>query len=116
MPPNHAFVRGMRPEWFIEKAQEIGPSTAVVAETIMKKCHHPQQGFRAVQGLLSLAKAYEPGRVENACEKALHFKSTKLSDVKSILINGLDAQLVLPFPIAPPFDHENIRGETYYQQ
>jgi len=116
MPPNHAFVRGMRPEWFIEKAQEIGPSTAAVAETIMKKGFHPQQGFRAVQGLLSLAKAYEPGRVEKACEKALYFKSTKLSDIKSILKNGLDAQQVLHFPTTPSIDHENIRGGDYYQQ
>ena len=76
MPPNHAFVRGMRPEWFIEKAREIGTSAAAVAEIIMKKCSHPQQGFRAVQGLLALVKTYEPERVENACEKALHFKST----------------------------------------
>ena len=115
MPPNHAFVRGMRPQWFIDKAQEIGTSTAAVAEVIMKKCSHPQQGFRAVQGLLSLAKAYEPGRLENACTKALHFKSTKLADIKSILRNGLDAQQVLHFPAAPSVDHENIRGGGYYR-
>lgn len=116
MPPNHAFVHGMRPEWFIKKAQEIGSSTTAVAEIMMKKCSHPQQGFRAVQGLLSLARAYELGRVENACEKALHFKSTKLADIKSILKNGLDAQRVLTFPATPPVDHENIRGGDYYQQ
>jgi hypothetical protein len=116
MPPNHAFVRGMKPQWFIDKAREIGTSTAAVAEAIMKKCSHPQQGFRAAQGLLSLAKAYEPARLENACTKALHFKSTKLADIKSILKNGLDAQQVLHFPLSPAVEHENIRGGDYYQQ
>lgn len=116
MPPNHAFVRGMRPEWFIEKAREIGTSAAAVAEIIMKKCSHPQQGFRAVQGLLALVKAYEPERVENACEKALHFKSTKLADIKSILKNGLDSQQILHFPATQSVDHENIRGGNYYQK
>lgn len=116
MPPNHAFVRGMKPKWFIERAREIGTSTAAVTEVIMKKCSHPQQGFRAVQGLLSLAKAYEPERIENACTKALHFKSTKLADIKSILKNGLDAQQVLHFPTTPSVDHENIRGGDYYQR
>lgn len=116
MPPNHAFVRGMRPDWFIEKAHEIGTSTAAVSEIMIMKCTHPQQGFRAVQGLLALAKAYEPGRVERACAKALNFKSTKLADIKSILKNGLDAQQVLNFPIAPSVEHENIRGGDYYQQ
>lgn len=116
MPPNHAFVRGFRPEWLIEKAQDIGSSTAAVAKTIMKKCTHPQQGFRAVQGLLSLTKAYEPQRVECACEKALHFKATKLADIKSILKNGLDAQQVLTFPVPESTDHENIRGADYYQE
>lgn len=116
MPPNHAFVRGMRPEWFIDKAREIGASTATVAEVMMKKCSHPQQGFRAVQGLLSLAKVYEPGRLENACAKAFHFKSTKLADIKSILKNGLDTQHVVPFPTSQSVEHENIRGSDYYQQ
>lgn len=116
MPPNHAFVRGMKPQWFIDKAREIGTSTAAVAEAIMKKCSHPQQGFRAAQGLLSLAKAYEPARLENACTKALHFKSTRLADIKSILKNGLDAQQVLHFPLSPAVEHENIRGGDYYQQ
>jgi transposase len=116
MPPNHAFVRGMKPQWFIDKARQIGTSTTAVAEVMMKRCTHPQQGFRAAQGLLSLAKAYEPVRVENACAKALHFKSTKLADIKSILKNGLDAQQVLHFPTTPTVDHENIRGGDYYQQ
>jgi hypothetical protein len=106
----------MRPEWFIEKAREIGTSAAAVAEIIMKKCSHPQQGFRAVQGLLALVKAYEPERVENACEKALHFKSTKLADIKSILKNGLDSQQILHFPATQSVDHENIRGGNYYQK
>ena len=116
MPPNHSFVRGLRPEWLVTRAEEIGTETATMAKAIMQKCTHPQQGFRAVQGLLALTKAYPKERLERACSKALRFKATKLADVKSILKNGLDAQQILPFTLPEPTVHENIRGANYYQQ
>lgn len=115
MPPNHAFVRGLRPEWLIEKAEQTGKATAEMAKAIMQKCSHPQQGFRAVQGLLALAKAYPPQRVEAACSKALSFNAKKLADIKSILKNGLDSQQTLQFPDVKSTTHENIRGADYYQ-
>lgn len=115
MPPNHAFVHGMRPEWYVAKAGEISPSTATMAEAIMKKCAHPQQGFRAVQGLLRLAKVYPHDRMEAACARALHLKAHRFVDVKSILEQGLDAQQVILFPSSEPDVHGNIRGAQYYE-
>lgn len=114
MPPNHAFVRGMKPEWLIEKAGKISSSTAAMAEAIMKKCAHPQQGFRAVQGLLRLAKVYPEERIDAACRRALRLKALKLADVKSILEKGLDSEHILPFTSAPT-RHDNIRGAHYYE-
>ena len=114
MPPSHAFVHGMRPEWFISKASEIGPSTASMAEAIMKKCAHPQQGFRAVQGLLRLAKIYPRERMEAACSRALSLRAHRYVDVKSILERGLDTQQIISFPQIKPDIHDNIRGSNYY--
>lgn len=115
MPPNHAFVHGMRPEWFIAKASEIGTSTAAMAEAIMKKCAHPQQGFRAVQGLLRLAKEYPHNRMEAACQRALNLKAHRYADVKSILEKGLDSQQLLEFPNSKTENHDNVRGSQYYE-
>jgi transposase len=117
MPPNHAFVRGMRPEWFVAKAAEIGASTAAMAEVIMKSCAHPQQGFRAVQGLLRLSKVYPRERMEAACQRSLDHKAYRYKDVKSILEKGLDAQQLIMFPSRKEIDgHGNIRGPQYYEQ
>ena len=114
MPPSHAFVRGMRPEWFISKANEVGTSTAAMAEAIMKKCAHPQQGFRAVQGLLRLAKIYPRERMEAACSRALNLKAHRYADVKSILERSLDIRQIIPYPQIKPDSHDNIRGSNYY--
>jgi hypothetical protein len=85
-----------------------------MAEAIMKKCAHPQQGFRAVQGLLRLAKIYPRERMEAACSRALSLRAHRYVDVKSILERGLDTQQIISFPQIKPDIHDNIRGSNYY--
>jgi hypothetical protein len=119
MPPNHAFVKGWTKEWFIAQASQVGPATAEAASQIMNKREHIQQGFNAVMGLLRLAKVYSPERLEQACQRAIYFKSTTLKAIKTILEQNLDKQsfLLLP-PVAQqePVLHENIRGPEYYSK
>lgn len=116
MPPSHAFVKGWSKEWFIAKASEIGPATAEAAAQIMCAREHVQQGFNAVMGLLRLAKAYSPQRLEKACQRAIYFKASSLKAIKAILEQHLDKQTFLPLPVkqCEPVDHDNIRGAQYY--
>jgi transposase len=116
MPPNHQFVRGWSAGWFLGQAGEIGPSCREVVHKIMKRMEHVQQGFNAALGVLRLAKAYSPERLEAACKRADHYKSYSLKALKSILEKNLDQQQTLALePPHPTVEHANIRGAAYYQ-
>jgi len=58
MPPNHKFVKGWSAPWFIAQANKIGPVIAELVTRVMQNKRHPEQGFRAALGLLSLSKKY----------------------------------------------------------
>jgi transposase len=114
MPKAHQAYAEWTPERLIEWAKKTGPSTAAVVEEVMRKRAHPQQGFKACLGIMSLGKRYE-GRLEAACTRALRLKACSYKSVAAILRNNLDrvtteesaAQRPLPL-------HENIRGPSYY--
>lgn len=116
MPKTHAFVKGWSQEWFIGKASEIGPATAETVKRIMVARQHVQQGFNAALGVLNLARVYTPQRLEQACQRALHFNTATYRTLRSILDQNLDKQLFLPLaqPQQQPVFHENIRGPNYY--
>ena len=82
----------------------------------MESRAHPQQGFRSCLGIMRLAKHYGDERLEAACNRALAINSLSYKSVESILKNGLD-QTPLPERQAelPVIEHDNIRGEHYYQ-
>jgi transposase len=114
MPKGHREYGEWTPTRLIDWAKKFGPSTAVLVEEIMKRRVHPQQGFRACLGILSLSKKY-PERLEGACARALRVRAFSYKSVKAILWNQLDLQ---PEPEvaqgALPAAHANIRGGDYY--
>ncbi|MFP4521409.1 MAG: IS21 family transposase [Fibrobacterota bacterium] len=85
MPSAHRFVRGWSPEWFTGKAEEIGEKCMEVVSEIIKNKDHVQQGFNAAMGVLRLAKAYGPERLESACRRASYYRSYSLKALKAIL-------------------------------
>ena len=117
MPESHRRHAQWTPQRITEWAAKTGPSTAALAEAILASRTHPQQGYRAVLGIIRLASSYGPGRTEAACARALALRSYSYRSVKSILSTGLDRQ---PLPgSAPPLSphpvHGNLRGPGYYQ-
>jgi hypothetical protein len=116
MPPEHRRYAQWTPSRMIEWAGKTGPSTALLAEKIIASRKFPEQGYRAVLGLMRLGRDYGAERLERACARALRFGAVSYASVHSILAQGLDrqaaaesadGQAVLPF-------HENIRGGDYY--
>ncbi len=90
---------------------------AELVTRVMQNRKHPEQGFRAAMGLLSLSKKYPKERVEKAADRALFFGNLTCKAMKAILDQGLEAQ-----GIAKKQDqhkkallHENIRGQEYYK-
>lgn len=114
MPKSHrAYKKG--PGDITKGAAQIGPHVAQLAEAIMKAKAHPVQGYRAVMGIIGLAKAYSKGRVDAACARALSIKGYSYRSVRSILEKGLDQVPIQPASLALPIEHSNIRGSDYYQ-
>jgi len=120
MPQSHRAMSDWSPEHFLNWAEGIGESTKKVVTTLLYKKRHPEQNYRSVLALLSLAKKYDRQRLENACARALDINSPTRTSVESILKNGLDK-----FNSSEPSasvkqtelslnDHENIRGDDYY--
>jgi len=109
-------------KWSVERfehwAKSIGPNTLALIQSHLTGRKHPEQGYRSCLGLLNLASKYSNERLENACQRALLMRVTRLSGIKNILAKGLDSA---PLPELQPdilaeIEHHNIRGQQYYQQ
>lgn len=115
MPEAHKKYGDWSPQRFRQWAEKIGAATTQVVTTILTSRRHPQQGYRACLGILRLAKAYCPERLETACERALTLGTCRYKSIESILKNHLDSQPLQQTPTQNlPQHHDNIRGPGYY--
>jgi len=115
MPRAHRDYAEWTPERFIKWGRNIGEYTAIAANLIMSKRRHPQLGFRACMGLMSLAKKYGNERLEAACKRAIITNCVSYKSIKSILITGLDKQALPEIQQSQDMPaHSNIRGSGYF--
>lgn len=116
-PASHRAHLEWSPSRLVQWAAGIGPSVAEAVEVILDSKPHPEHGYRACLGLMSLAKRHGPERLGNACARALVIRSVSYTSVKSILAENLDRQ-PLPTPqlslVPAPPTHANLRGPAYY--
>lgn len=113
-PKSHQKYLQWTPGRMIDWATAIGPNCARVITRILSDRPHPEQGFRSCLGIIRLAKAVEPGRMEAACLRALHFDTCSYRSLQSILHSNLDRQpLEQELPLPSP-THGNLRGSPYY--
>lgn len=121
--PNHlAKAHRKHLEWspprFVRWACEIGPYTEAVVHHQLESRPHPEHGYRACLGLLSLTKKYGAERLEAACCRAQHIRAMNYKSIASILANSLDKLPLDDTDISTPttlsFDHDNVRGAGYY--
>ncbi|MDQ6965639.1 MAG: IS21 family transposase [Mariprofundaceae bacterium] len=115
MPKAHQSYAQWTPERIIRWSRSIGEHTAIAANVIMSGRRHPQQGFRACMGLMSMGKQHGNDRLEAACNRAIVTGCVSYKSIKSILKTGLDQQ---PLPETHTAnrtpDHDNIRGAGYF--
>lgn len=115
LAPQHRYVTEWNEDFFLEKARAISPAVQYYIGQVIKRKPHPQQGYKACNGILSFAKRTSPERLTKACERAHAFGIYNYRIIEEILTNNLDIcdenpQTVIPMPV-----HENIRGGNYYQ-
>jgi transposase len=115
-PKSHQAHLDWTPSRLVHWGASIGPSTGALVTRILERWPHPEQGYRACLGLLSLRKRYTDARLEAACARALRTGATSYKSVKSILAAGLD-HLVPDEPpsLRLPATHAHIRGADYYR-
>jgi transposase len=114
MPAAHRAHAEWTPLRLIHWGQSIGVATAAVVIRLLEAQQHPEHGYRACLGLLSLARRYGKPRLEAACELALKLGACKYRHVRDILVNNRDQT-----PPAAPSDwvspdHAHVRGPSYY--
>ncbi|MCZ2074294.1 MAG: IS21 family transposase [Bryobacterales bacterium] len=115
-PKAHQKYLDQTPSRLIEKAQQIGPETGRLVETILETKRHPEMGYRSCLGILRLGKTYPAERMEAASRRALRARAFNYQSMESILKNQLDR---VPLPgeaSARPtaVEHDNIRGPEYF--
>lgn len=115
MPAEHRRHSEWTPTRLLEWAGKNGPATGRLAEAILASKSFPEQGYRAVLGIMRLKRAYSPERLEAACARALRYRSISYRAVSSILARGIEGQAEPEAEQAALPMHENIRGGDYYQ-
>ena len=115
MPAAHRAQMEWTPKRLIHWGKSIGPATAEAVTRLMAENRHPEHGYRACLGLLSLAKRYGKPRLEAASMLALQIGACQYRHVRDILKNNRDqAKPVTAGDWVSP-EHVHVRGPGYYQ-
>jgi transposase len=114
MAPQHQFLTEWNPAFFMAKAREIDPSVEYYISQVLAKKAHPEQAYKACQGILSFASRVGRDRLIRACGRAHEIGYYNYPIIEDILKKNLDAIEDDALPERMPI-HENIRGGNYYQ-
>jgi hypothetical protein len=110
----HKYLTEWNPERFIKWAESIDSNVKVFVTRLMDSKAHPEQAYKACQGVLGFERKVGRERLINACKRAIEYENYSYHVIKSILENKYDLltydELMTDIPA-----HENIRGKNYYQ-
>ncbi len=115
MPASHRSHKDWSPQRLIAWGTQVGAATGVFVTRALARYRHPEHGYRACLGLLSLARRYGRARLESACETALMLGTYRCKHVHEILKNNRD-RVTQPAQgdwVSP--QHDNLRGPKNYQ-
>ena len=111
MPAAHQYQKSLSHQRLITWAARIGPAAAQMAEKIIASRPHPEQGFRACQGILRLADKHGSESVEAACAQALEMGLCGYRRVAALVPESAQPDT----KATKPLHHANIRGADYFQ-
>lgn len=113
-PDGHLSFIERSHERLLSRAEAIGQATAEVIRAQAGQRLHREQTLRLSLGILRLARDFSPQALEAACTRALELKSACYRTVHTLLRHP-PPRIAAP-PHMPAIEHENVRGETYFQQ
>ena len=115
MPSAHRAHAEWTPSRLIRWAEKVGPATGELVTRILESRPHPEQGYKAVLGIMRLGRQHGNPRLDAASARAIALGSCRFHTVKNILATGQDRlPLEPPGETAPTPTHANIRGADYY--
>jgi len=115
-PKSHTRHLEWTPSRLVHWGASIGVATGAVVAHILEHKPHPEQGYRACLGLLSLGKRYGNARLEAAAQRAQATGAMTYRSLHSILKLGLDQAPpdAVDATTHLPATHDNVRGAAYY--
>lgn len=117
MPAAHRAHASVSPTRLIERAAAVGPQTEKLITDILDTRRHPEQGYRACLGILSLKERFGGDRLEAASSRAMLTGLRRCRQLETLLKGGLDrlgTKDLEPAPAPSVIEHENVRGAAYY--
>lgn len=115
MASSHQFVSDWTPEKFLSWADAIHEDVKLYILKILGRKQHPEQAYKSCVGILSFSKKVGNERLIKACQRALGYGMYNYKTIQKILEKGLDKQNDQESESTEMPDHDNIRGEEYYQ-
>jgi len=110
----HRYLTEWNPERFIKWAESIDDIVKEFIIHLMDSKSHPEQAYKACQGVLGFERKVGRERLINGCKRAIEYENYSYQAIKSILDNKYDMLTYAEISSVMP-SHENIRGENYYQ-
>lgn len=110
----HKYLTEWNPERFIKWAQSMDESVKEFIIRLMESKSHPEQSYKSCQGVLGYERKVGRERLINACKRAIEYENYSYHSIKTILENKYDQLTYTELSKEIP-QHENIRGENYYQ-
>lgn len=117
MPSSHQAYGKWSPEYFEERACQVGPYALAYIQMLLKQYNYPELAYKQGQGILAFTKSYPKERLENACKRGLEYHKASFRTIEMILKNNLDMEQQDPLSTdaAQVPAHGNIRGANHYQ-
>jgi hypothetical protein len=99
----------------LEWAITVGINTHAFLKFVLSQTTHRDFGYRWSNSIKSLHRKFGDERLEAACNLALEIGVTKTASLHSTLNNNLDQHNRRDETLQEAdFDHDNIRGASYY--
>lgn len=116
MASSHRYLSEWSPEKFIREAEAIDAVVKEFIEAVLETKAHPEQAYKSCAGILNLHRKVGKERLSQACQRALGYQTYTYPIIVSILEKQLDrhAAVEIEGPDGMP-EHDNIRGNEYYQ-
>jgi transposase len=111
----HRYITDWTPEHFIEQANVIHADVALYISKVLEHKNHPEQAYKSCSGILNLARKAGKERLINACRRAQHYGIYNYPIIMEILDRKMDLIKEEENSQGSMPEHDNIRGENYYQ-